>query len=337
MVSVIIPVYNVEDYIRQCIESVLNQTYNDLQIILVDDGSTDGSGKICDEYAKKDKRIVIVHKNNQGLGCARNTGLEIAKGNYVFFLDSDDYIPKNAIKNLYEIIKKNSIDLICFDLQSTFDRNEKECVQPEKIEKIVDTKELLSAYLKSEISSTICSRFYDIKLWDKIRFESVRLHEDAFIDHLILSQSKRALITNQKYYFYYQRKDSLIHSKFSNLNFLSIECGKRYVDFCREKFPDLELLAHLQLVERQICTLDKMKNDRVEKNFTKKYKTIIADMKKEIPLLRKIDSNNKKYLLEKSFIYVHPILGKCMVSFLRGIKLPIRGCKKLFRIIVGKK
>ena len=98
LISVIIPVYNVEEYLHECVDSVINQTYKNLQIILVDDGSTDSSGKICDEYAENDKRITVVHQKNGGLSVARNTGLSNAHGDYVYFLDSDDYIKKMRLK-----------------------------------------------------------------------------------------------------------------------------------------------------------------------------------------------------------------------------------------------
>ena len=112
MVSVIVPIYNVEKYLRMCVDSILNQTYGDLQIILVDDGSPDRCGEICDEYAKKDKRIEVIHKENGGLGYARNSGLELAKGEYVIFLDSDDWIDAGHIERLVAEAKKTNADVI---------------------------------------------------------------------------------------------------------------------------------------------------------------------------------------------------------------------------------
>lgn len=111
LISIIIPVYNVEKYLRQCIESVLNQDYKELEIILVDDGSTDRSGEICDEYANQYMNIKVVHKKNEGLGLARNTGLEYINGKYVTFLDSDDYIDSNLVSKLYEGIQNNNVDM----------------------------------------------------------------------------------------------------------------------------------------------------------------------------------------------------------------------------------
>ena len=114
-VSIVIPVYNVEKYIKECVDSAINQTYKNLEIILVDDGSTDSSGKICDEYSIVDDRIVVIHRKNGGLSAARNTGLDVASGEYVYFLDSDDYIEENSVENLVNTIEKENAEFVFFD------------------------------------------------------------------------------------------------------------------------------------------------------------------------------------------------------------------------------
>ena len=111
LVSIIIPIYKVEPYLRCCLDSIVNQTYTNLEIILVDDGSPDGCPKICDEYAAKDNRIVVIHKENGGLSDARNAGLDVYKGDYVYFIDSDDIIPSNCIYALFEILSKENADI----------------------------------------------------------------------------------------------------------------------------------------------------------------------------------------------------------------------------------
>ena len=121
LVSVIIPVYNVEEYLCECVDSVINQTYKNLEIILVDDGSTDSSGKICDDYAEKDERIRVIHKNNSGPSKTRNVGLEHAKGKYIYFLDSDDYIELNALEMLVQAAETNDADLVFFEAHSFSD------------------------------------------------------------------------------------------------------------------------------------------------------------------------------------------------------------------------
>lgn len=114
-VSIIVPVYNVEKYVERCIESIIKQSYKNLEIILIDDGSKDNSGKICDEYAQKDNRIKVIHKKNGGLSDARNTGLNIADGEYICFIDSDDYIHKDLVKDNLEKLIQQKADMICFN------------------------------------------------------------------------------------------------------------------------------------------------------------------------------------------------------------------------------
>lgn len=116
-ISVIIPIYNVEKYLSDCVESVLKQTYTDLEIILVDDGSQDASGQICDDYAKQDSRVQVIHKKNGGLSSARNAGIDQATGQYFFFLDSDDWIAENALELLYKEIKSTGSDLALCNMQ----------------------------------------------------------------------------------------------------------------------------------------------------------------------------------------------------------------------------
>lgn len=124
LISVIIPVYNVEDYLRECIDSVLCQTYENFEIILVNDGSTDSSGKICDEYVEKDERVTVIHQKNGGLSVARNTGLSETNGEYVYFLDSDDYIAENTFETLVTIAEKDNSDIVFFDAVSFADTDD---------------------------------------------------------------------------------------------------------------------------------------------------------------------------------------------------------------------
>ena len=124
MISVIVPIYNVEEYLPACIESILNQTYRDLEILLIDDGSTDNSGKICDEYAEKDKRCIVIHQQNKGSSGARNTGLDNAKGEYISFIDGDDYIHPQMLEILYKEIEKENCDFAMISHKKVFNKLE---------------------------------------------------------------------------------------------------------------------------------------------------------------------------------------------------------------------
>ena len=118
LVSIVLPIYNVEKYLNRCLESVVNQTYKNLEIILVDDGSTDGCTAICDDWAKRDERIMVIHKQNAGLGMARNTGIENATGDFICFYDSDDYIEIETIQKCVDVLEKNKAELVCYGLKN---------------------------------------------------------------------------------------------------------------------------------------------------------------------------------------------------------------------------
>ena len=124
LISIIVPIYNVEKYLKQCIESIISQTYRNIEIILVDDGSPDNCGKICDEYSQKDKRIIVLHKENGGLSDARNKGIDIAKGDYLTFVDSDDFVNIDYIEKLYNSIKFNNTKLAQCGISKVDENNE---------------------------------------------------------------------------------------------------------------------------------------------------------------------------------------------------------------------
>ena len=309
-VSVIIPVYNVQDFLKKCVESVISQTLTDIQIILVDDGSTDNSGKICDEYAKKDKRIIVIHKQNQGLGFARNTGLDEANGKYIFFLDSDDWVLPYSLEQLFNTAEQNNADIVCYSLNKVYDRNQTDFIQEDKqVQILTDKNDLMKKYMLSEISSTAWSKLYKHNVWENLRFTDVRIHEDAWIGHLVIDKCNTVVITNQKYYAYYQRPESLVRSNFKELNFKCIEVGKRYVEFCNEKYPALANYAYYNLIERQLYILDKMKNDKAVKQFKTEYKNIIKELKVELPYIKDIDSPNTKRFILRANTYFHPFLA----------------------------
>ena len=310
IVSVIIPVFNAQDYLDKCIQSVINQTYTDIQIILVDDGSIDSSGKICDEYTEKDKRINTIHTKNQGPGIARNIALDVAIGDYIFFLDSDDWILPNTLTNLVNLAEKNQADIVCFDFFKVYDRNQKDFKQqPDKIFIVEDKNEIFKMYFKSEISSATCSKLFKKTIWLGLRFTDIGIHEDAWIYHLILDKCYKVVITNQKYYSYYQRPESRGRRCFSDLDFVCIEVGKRYVEFIKEKYPLLINYAYYNLVERRLYILDKMKNDKAVKQFKSEYKNIIKELKIELPYIKDIDSPNTKRFILRANTYFHPILA----------------------------
>jgi len=212
LVSVIVPVYNVEEYLSRCIDSIINQTYKNLEIILVDDGSPDGCPKICDEYAKKDKRIKVIHKENGGLSSARNAGLDLSNGKFLCFIDSDDFIDKNMIKVLLDNLKKTSSDMSVCSYKKVSDS---------KMLKIDLKKEIIDSYDKkqcfynlynelSETTELAWNKLYKRELWKNLKYPNGKIHEDAFVIHHLINKCQKVVYTNLELCYYFNRENSIM-------------------------------------------------------------------------------------------------------------------------------
>lgn len=223
--SVIIPVYNTEIWLPRCVDSVINQTYPEIEIILVDDGSTDSSGKICDNYASKDERIKVIHKTNGGLSDARNAGLEIANGEFISFVDSDDYISINMYESLIKTfyLYKNENAIVCSGSVQVCGRVEKE-LKFEKKE--FNKEELLYGILfhKNPPSIGVCDKLFPRHFFDNLRFPIGKINEDFIVMAKIYKNAERMYITTNAKYYYCTREDSITQLSYNkaSLNYLEI-------------------------------------------------------------------------------------------------------------------
>lgn len=227
LISVIIPVYNVEEYLRECVDSVLKQTYKNLEIILVDDGSTDSSGKICDEYAEKDSRITVIHKKNEGPSKTRNTGLENANGKYIYFLDSDDYITEDAIETLVLTAESNQADLVFFDAFS-FSDDGSDVKQGYTIKGTYEAKsgyEILAELHKNkDYHCSVVLYFAKQELYaeNNISFlESAYCSEDMLFTYQVYCSAKKAVQCKKTMYHRRYRPNSIVTSQKSERHFRS--------------------------------------------------------------------------------------------------------------------
>ncbi len=216
LISIIIPVYNVESYLRRCIESVQGQTYHNIDIILVDDGSTDSSGNICEEYAKRDLRIRVIHKENGGLSDARNVGIKSAFGDYIAFVDSDDYICEVYIQYLASIFFENEADIVlCGYFQGEEECFPKRTIRYRKILSF-DSKDMLRQWhgKYKQIETMAWGKLYKKLLFvdNNIYFPKGYIFEDVYTTHLLVEKAKKIIITNEKLYYYYKRKGSIINT-----------------------------------------------------------------------------------------------------------------------------
>lgn len=217
VVSVIIPIYKVEQYLRRCIDSIVNQTYTNLEIILVDDGSPDNCSQICDEYAAKDKRIIVIHKENGGLSDARNAGLEICKGEYVSFVDSDDWIANSFVEQLVNAVILHDADIsvtnFIYEPRSSVAK-----AKPDSNIEILDSQQSVKKLWSNDYVTfvTAWGKIYKASLFTSIRFPKGKIHEDEYTTYKLLYQSKKTVFLNQPLYFYFQRKDSITAKASSN-------------------------------------------------------------------------------------------------------------------------
>ena len=213
LISIVIPVYNVKKYIKKCIESVVNQTYPNLEIILVDDGSNDGSEKICDEYSAKYHNISVIHKKNGGLSSARNAGIDVAKGKYIGFVDSDDFIDERMYEILYKNMIKENADISLCNIYKFKNENEiHKTTQEEKIktfEGIDIQKNLQNNYFVMVVA---WNKLYKKDLFKTIKYPDGKIIEDAAIIHYLLAASNKVVMTNLELYYYFQRDNSIMHN-----------------------------------------------------------------------------------------------------------------------------
>lgn len=241
LISVIIPFYNVEAYASKCIESVINQTYRNLEIILVDDGSPDNCGKIIDEYAKKDKRIKVIHKKNGGLSDARNKGIEVATGKYIGFVDSDDYIKEDMYEYLHNLIIDNDADIAICGVLDFYE--DKELVIPNVEEDIknynsVDAiKELL---LDNSIRSHAWDKLYKRELFTKdCYYPKGKKMEDIATTYKLFEKAKKVVVSNVPKYYYLQRSNGIMLSKSTGMWIDYYELSLERYKYIKDKYPEM--------------------------------------------------------------------------------------------------
>lgn len=245
LISVIIPVYNVEKYLSRCIDSIIQQTYSNIEIILVNDGSTDSSGRICDFYKEKDQRIKVIHKKNGGLSDARNKGIEIASGSYIVFIDSDDYVKDSYLMKMYTAISNSKADLVICNFEFV---DERENAIRKRESPISDMK-----LTGREIEYKICekngdyfvvawNKMYKKSLWRNLRFPLGKINEDEFVICKILEKCNKVITLKEKLYFYVQRENSIMQKKYSIKRLDVLDAYLERIDFYFEK--DLDVLAN---------------------------------------------------------------------------------------------
>jgi len=214
-ISVIVPIYAVEQYLHRCVDSIMNQTYPHLQIVLVDDGSPDRCGDICDAYARAESKVRVIHQPNRGLSAARNAGLEIATGDYISFVDGDDWLDNSCLEHLLQLITHHEADISVSNLFRTSDDKAEPKFDEARVY-VLSREEAIFHLISPRVGSMVaaCGKLYNSDLFEFIRFPDGRLHEDAFTTYKVILNTKKVVVTTAALYGYRQRPDSITGSPF---------------------------------------------------------------------------------------------------------------------------
>lgn len=296
LISVIIPVYKVENYLDRCVQSIIRQTYSNLEIILVDDGSPDNCPAMCESYAAQDSRIRVLHKKNGGLSDARNAGLEIASGEYITFVDSDDWISENCIEVLYEICRQQNTDISIIDIVESngTKESEKSYSQGLAYKEIYTPEEALRViFTQREFNTCAVAKLYKRELIQQFRFKEGILYEDLEAMYRIFDRAEKIGFSDKARYYYFQRNDSIVHAVFDQRHFVLLDISKKIVAFVDDKYPNLHDAAICRYVFSDFLILSRIRKD---KNYIEEQREIcdnLMSMKADIYGNKEINAKQK--------------------------------------------
>lgn len=316
LISVIIPVYNVEKYLHRCLDSVIAQTYQNLEIICVDDGSIDESGRICDQYAVRDARIKVIHQENQGLSAARNRGLDAAEGEYIAFVDSDDYILEDMYKKMLDKLLNYNVDLCVCQWQYEFSDG-RQVVKKKNIDPTIYGRKaslefarfLYRGNYENGVVVAAWNKLYRRALLDKIRFEG-RIHEDDAFNGRIMAKNISVYVMEEQFYVYAQNGDSLTNKPFSANKFFFLDVlAERRELFKSDAFirQETELLYCNMYIE--YCL--RARKDGVEVSHPERYRQIFRKM---FSSLRREGKANIKFRLRMMLFSFSPSLYRSITK-----------------------
>ena len=280
-ISVIVPVYNVEKYLPQCLDSIINQTYTNLEIILVDDGSTDSSGVICEDYAKSDSRIKLYHKENGGLSDARNYGIERASGQYFTFIDSDDYITKDYVFYLLGLIQKNEAQIaigshtVCYESR----KNSYKGLGEEKQITISPKETLEHILLDDGIDLSAWAKLYSAELFKEIRYPKGLAFEDTATTYKLIFLSNKIAYGGKSIYNYRIRSNSITTSGSFKKKMQLISNTQKMCNDITSKYPELQTAAERRLVWAYFSTLNQLLKCPDRKEYKKEENEIVHFLK----------------------------------------------------------
>ena len=282
LISIIVPIYKVEKYLDKCIEAIVNQTYKNLEIILIDDGSTDNCPAICDKWAEKDNRIVVIHKENGGLSDARNAGIAVATGDYIGFVDSDDYIEPDMYEKLLGVIHATDSDIASCNLRVVYENgDETYAYKDTDIINVFDTATAMSALIDDSLRQVVWNKLYKNEIVKKIPFDVGKCHEDEFWSYKAIGKASKVSLIEYTGYNYLQRKDSIMGNSYSLKRLDAIEAKCLRQEYLNKNFPVWEnqglkdiiftCVYHGQLALKYLKNTDKKTAIKQLKKIIKQY------------------------------------------------------------------
>jgi glycosyltransferase involved in cell wall biosynthesis len=286
-ISVIVPVYNVENYVSKCIESIINQNYNNLEIIIVNDGSTDKSGDICEYYSKKDDRVVLIHQENQGLSMARNNALDIVSGDYIGFVDSDDWIAPDMFDTLY----KNAIEYYADISMCNFyyvHQNGKIVLNANKFggnniitKTVLENDDKMINYFTFIIYNVVTwNKLYKKHLFNDIRYPSKKIFEDTFTTHKLIDKANKIVAIPDHKYYYLQRNDSITQRNFNLGQLERVEASINRYNYIVAKYPNLESMCRKYIFTDLLACVYKAIMDSAIDIYRNEIKAVIEEVQK---------------------------------------------------------
>lgn len=301
LISVIIPVYNVEEYLARCVDSILSQTHPSLEVILVNDGSTDDSGSICDTYAQKDSRVRVIHKENGGLSSARNAGMDAATGEYITFVDSDDWIEADGYEHLLDVMERYQVKLVCggnYDVDGG--TGEKTLGLCPKKEEVITAEEFVGRmFLWDGFDSSACDKLYHRSLLETFRYPEGKVCEDVAVTYKIVLQTDRAALSDRPFYFYYHRPGSITISTAEEITGKTFHFSQHtevIYPYIRENHPAIEPQARYLRVRSlsHILLLLEQAEEDVRTKFAEEYRHARNELRKHTGFILKCPRLGKK-------------------------------------------
>ena len=277
LVSIIVPVYNVERYLARCVESIIGQDYNNLEIILVDDGSNDSSGMICDRYARHDNRVKVIHQTNGGLSAARNAGLDIASGDYIMFVDSDDEVVSTFVSTMLNASISNDASLVQCGFRYVDEEGIllNEVVSSDAV--LLNHTEQMKEHLNERLITTmVWDKLYKADLLHDLRFPVGKYHEDIFFTYKVLHCATTTFVLNKALYNYRQVAGNIMHRSFNNKHLHSLEALQERKEFIAQHYPELLPIAEASVVMGAIKIMERLMDSQIYlKDIERNLKRIV--------------------------------------------------------------